>query len=1378
MTAPVVTVAADLGFGSACTELRRRGIRHLVVVGAAGEACGMVSQTDLRRHVGGEVVRRLGELEELLDRDIPALPPGAPLSAAIEAMSTQRSSFVLVVEGRRPAGIVTERDVPRLLLAGAAVASRPLAEVKCAPLVTLAVGQPVHEAVALMGERGIRHLTVVDRAGDLVGVFSQARLLQRLGLEILEESWEEERQLRDEKSRLETRLQLSLEAAALGVWEYDHVAGSTSWDPALLRLTGRSRAPEGFDGWMELIHPEDRGAVLEAVAQGLSGDLYQAEYRLRHGDGRWIWIEARGRVVTRDRSGAPLLTVGTMSEAGERRRARQALEDERIRLRTLVHTIPDLVWLKDPDGVYLDANPVAERALGLPPGSLTGRSDRELFDPSVADALRARDLGAVEAGGPVTTVEEIPSRGGGSSWLETVKTPVKDASGRLIGVLGVARDVTESRRAAAERERLLDEVRAAHEHLAGVLERISDGFVALDREWRYTYVNAKGARLLGRQDPSELIGKHIWTEYPAGVGQPFHRAYEEAARTQTPVVLEEHYEPWDLWFENRIYPSPDGLSIYFSEITDRKRAEAAQQAREGHSASLLRLARGLATARTPEEVLAVASAEIRSVLGTQDCWLYLFSEDREFALSVAALGKVEGAVLRGESARLPIRGHRLLEEIVSAEDLVYVLDARTDPRTDHERVARLGLRTLVNVPLVFLDRRLGAIGTGTSGDEGPRALAAGERSYLKALAGHVAATLDRIHIDSERQDALEALHRSEARFRALFDRSPDGIFLSDPLTLEILDCNPSACAMNGYSCAELVGQSINVLHPPEVVAKMGGMAERKVHTEFLRSSGPVTLESTHRRRDGTLFPMETSISLIDLEGRPVVLGIDRDITERKRTETELAAYRDHLEEVVAQRTAELERQREAAEAANRAKSAFLASMSHEIRTPMNSILGFSQLLLGDAGLTRPQREKLEAIHRSGEHLLALINDVLEMSKIESGRTTASFAEVDLHTLLFDLEAMFRVRTDRKGLAFHVRRSAGVPRCVSTDGAKLRQILVNLVGNAVKFTESGSIGIRATAAPGPGRAVLFAVEVEDTGPGMTADELLQLFQRFEQTRTGLAAGAGTGLGLAISRGFARLLGGDVTVSSRPGVGSVFRVEIPVEPVEGDGAAEGRAARRRVAGLPPGTDPPRVLVADDNPDNRAILVEMLTRVGLRVETAVDGRDAVARFGEWNPHLVLMDLRMPVMNGYEAIRAIRGTKEGQAVPVIVVTASAFEEDRQQVERSGGDDFLGKPFREPELLEKVGRLLKTGWVYEEPAEPAEEAQRSGAGRAGASSLALPGLLRDALRAAVLAADVDRMLALVEELRSSDDDAASLLRDLVDRFEYEELLRLLGAAG
>jgi PAS domain S-box-containing protein len=602
----------------------------------------------------------------------------------------------------------------------------------------------------------------------------------------------------------------------------------------------------------------------------------------------------------------------------------------------------------------------------------------------------------------------------------------------------------------------------------------------------------------------------------------------------------------------------------------------------------------------------------------------------------------------------------------------------------------------------------------------------------------------RKQVEAERMLLDQRVRDQQFYTRSLIESNIDALITTDPRGI-ITDVNKQMEALTGCTRDELIGAPFKDYFTDPERAEAGiklVLGESKV-TDY---------ELTARARDGKETVVSYNATTFHDRDRKLqgVFAAARDVTERKRYEQSL-------------------------QQANRAKSVFLANMSHEIRTPMNAILGFSQLMLRDPDLTSKQCQHLGTINRSGEHLLALINDILEMSKIEAGRTTLNCSTFDLPVLLKDLEMMFRVRTDEKKLSFSVELVGDVPQYIVTDINKLRQVFINVLGNAVKFTEQGGVGLRVRVERAGAAGPFLLVEIEDTGPGISSEEQDRLFRHFEQTKTGQQAGTGTGLGLAISQEFVRLMGGAITVNSQVGIGSVFAIHLPL--LEGKAqAVQTKDKPRQVLRLQSGQAACRVLIADDIEDNRQLLAQLLTPLGFEIRLVTNGAEAVEEFNTWRPHLILMDFRMPVMDGHEAIRRIRASADGKGTKIIAITASAMDENRQELMEIGADDFLSKPFREAELFRKIRAHARVEYVYAE--QPAFTADKKAAPLTPESLAGLPPDLMHSMHQAVIGADLDELLERIDEVEARDPHIAQELRRLAELFEYQQLRDLFSARG
>lgn len=477
--------------------------------------------------------------------------------------------------------------------------------------------------------------------------------------------------------------------------------------------------------------------------------------------------------------------------------------------------------------------------------------------------------------------------------------------------------------------------------------------------------------------------------------------------------------------------------------------------------------------------------------------------------------------------------------------------------------------------------------------------------------------------------------------------------------------------------------------------------------------------------------------------------------------------------------------KEHAETANLAKSMFLANMSHELRTPLNAVLGFSRQLRNDANATDRQKSILDIITRSGEHLLELINNILDLAKIESGKIVLEETNTDLHQLVHDIYDLMRPRSAGKGLKFILDIPNDLPRLIRVDAGKLRQVLINLIGNAIKFTPAGSITLQITyrrqhtdaAAtndePSTSDTLWLRFEVADTGIGISSEDTRRLFEAFVQLSKEPTKESGTGLGLVISKRNVELMGGKIEVSSQPNQGTSFNFSIPVQTADAPSLQPVRH-RRRITGLADGQRPYRLLIAEDQPENRLLLRCILEPLGFELSEAVNGQEAVTVCRTWHPDLIFMDIRMPVMNGIEATRRIRADAAESKTKIVAVTAHALEDERLEILESGCDEFIRKPFHENDIFDALTRHL--GVVFRHDDTPATEAPADDPLDITELRHLPENLIRDLQSAAELL-DRDRCIDVADRIRAFDGKTARAVTHLIDTFQYRDLLQLVEQA-
>ena len=1376
MSAPLITAPPTLDLISARQLVESHNIRHLVVTNEAGKTVGIVSETNFRLAIGGAVFRHLRTLEGVMERKIPQLPPTASLATAVAHMLEHQVDYLIITEGTQPLGILTERDIPRLLTTCPQPEQMLLSEAMSSPILSISVDESVTAALELMNHHHLRHIPVVDGAGRLTGVVSQHRLFEQLALHQLESALytaDKERQNR----RLETHLHQALQAAGAGVWEYHHDTDQHEISDGCSALLGYAPGdgPQGRQSWLSFVHPDDL-PQLNATVHGLetAKTVHSAvEYRMRHHNGSWIWVEDRGYIIERHIDGRPKITTGILTDISARHKEALALKRQNRTLR-LMSAISQAMSRHTTETEILNA--ICQAAIsegGYKIAWIGDASDHTTetrlplaqagFPEACLKAIRLGGINAIVGHSPTlqtlktgetTLVRDLHTETEFSPWREhalangyqsaavlpifvetglfgtlTLYATEPDAfdDGEIALLTNISHELglginhlrsrealalSESRLRAAQRIARIGHYQFTPASNTWTSSAELDEIFGIDPTYDHT---ANGWLALIHSDHRERMARYL-TEEVIGKKQPFNNVYR-ITRPQDGEIRWVHGKG-----DISLNSAGEVAHLFgmIQDITESKQLET----------------------RLRETTAALQEAQAISHLGS---WKQNL-----------ASGQMSGS----EEAKR-ILGLQLRENKISQDEFLEIVHP-----DDRELVNHTWAGILIDLAERDFEFRI-IVANITHWVRGRAKLHYDDAGKPCAIIGTI-------------RDITEH-HLAEAELRKLslaIEQSPHSIVISNTLG-RIEYVNEAFVAHSGYSRFEAIGENPKVLQ--------SGLTPDETYKSLWHTLAQGEIwrgEFTNRRKDGRIYEELAIISPVRQPNGEVThyLAIKEDITEKKATQIELEQYRQELESLVEIRTAELNRAKEEAESANRAKSAFLANMSHEIRTPMNAIMGLTHIALRDS-TSQSQRERLNKVADAAQHLLSIINDILDISKIEAGKLTLEETDFAVAPGLAKATHLIIDKANTKQLQLSQKIDPALPVTLRGDPLRIQQILVNFLSNAVKFTERGEIELSVTLLSTEGNTLLVRYAVRDSGIGLSDEMKTRLFKPFEQADTSTTRRyGGTGLGLAISRRLAEAMQGEIGVESTPGGGSTFWFTARLKVANNSHGAVPVVTDQFIQFLP-GT---QVLLVEDNPINEEVASALLHDAGLSVDIAQNGQEAVDKALSQHYALVLMDMQMPVMDGVEATRQIRQLPGWEDIPIIAMTANVFADDRNNCIEAGMNGHVAKPVNPATLMEELAKWLPA----DKPGQPADFASEISSESAGAplddeallkALNAIPGL-ETTVGLLAVRGRIKSYNRLLGKLANNHSNDFSCLRQQIASGKYADARRLAhslkGAAG
>jgi PAS domain S-box-containing protein len=1038
----------------------------------------------------------------------------------------------------------------------------------------------------------------------------------------------------------------ALEGAGEGSWDWQPQRPSLHLSPRYCEILGYEPGtlrPANVEQWLQLVHPDDRARIAGEVAAlddpAVGRAPFTMEFRMACRDGSWTWVLARGMVLARDENGRPLRMSGTLGDISDRSAA------ELARMAAMLEALPGALLVADRGGRVRQANPAAETVFAAEPGKLGGASMEQLVPDVMRDTPgRPRELFVrPKMPGRVLTARRLD----GTHFPAMVHLAPIQLAGQGLVVVSL-RDMT-------QRQRADEALQASSERYRLIVQTAAEGIWMCDAAELTTFVNPTMARMLGYEVES-MLGRPM-----ADFMDPDCPALRQRRNEGGGAADATPPEP----AEGRFYRQ-DGSSLWALLATTTVNAD------NGSYAGTLTMVTDISDRRLAELALRHSNQRLASVFNAVTNGLVVFDAAGNIVECNAAAGRMLG--------RAAARGAGQWDGVHE--------DGRRYSAPEHPVAQALASGLPVRDVVM-------GVAAGVGGAAGDTCWLSVNVEPLREEHGSGSMVVASLTDITYRKRSEDALRQGEQRLQEIIQMMPIGLFIKDKDSRMLL-MNRACEQQFGYTFDELNNGDYTAFHAPEEAA-----AFRAKDLEAFAGRTLIDFEETiWNPALGQARQLRTfKKPVYDAHGAPAYLiCMAIDISESKANERALRELNEHLEERVAQRTAQLEEARQQAEEASAAKGQFLAKMSHEIRTPMNGVIGMAYLAL-KTELEPRQRDYLEKIRFAGEHLLRIIDDILDISKIEAGKLEIEEADFSLDHVIQTLTTVVAPKAASRGLRLTFDIDPALPPVLRGDPLRLGQVLINYVNNAIKFSEQGSIDVSVRQLLLDEAACLLRFEVRDHGIGLSEAEQGKLFQAFQQADSAITREyGGTGLGLAICKQLAQLMGGEVGVSSTPGAGSTFwftaRLGISPHGVpdlisEVNAAAAALLDSARSTAAMQALKDARILLVEDNTFNQQIALEMLEEAGSSVCLANNGAEALDLLHQAEFDCVLMDVQMPLMDGLEATRRIRADPALATTRVLAMTATATKDDRERCLQAGMDDFIAKPIQPALMYQKIASWL-----------------------------------------------------------------------------------------